>query len=145
LERYFNQAVNQCYGTLGQIGQSLSQGDQQKCSAVQISQIDTLIFLIAGGPLAAMGFVESSIKGVLDFKGEGTNTIKAISFVPVLASVLTMIGATTTRAYASVDCSQSDDPRCQKDVAFCIAAGSLLGIWIPVAAQAAPFVCQVLQ
>jgi hypothetical protein len=107
--------------------------------------MDTLIFLIAGGLLAAMGFVESSKKGVLDFKGEGTTTIKAISFVPVLASVLTMIGATTTRAYASVDCSQSDDPRCQKDVAFCIAAGSLLGIWIPVAAQAAPFVCQVLQ
>jgi hypothetical protein len=141
LERYFNQAVNQCYGTLGQIGQSLSQGDQQKCSAAQISQMDTLIFLIAG----AMGFVESSKKGVLDFKGEGTTTIKTISFVPVLASVLTMTGATTTRAYASVDCSQSDDPRCQKDVAFCIAAGSLLGIWIPVAAQAAPFVCQVLQ
>jgi hypothetical protein len=30
-------------------------------------------------------------------------------------------------------------------VAFGIAVGSLLGIWVPAAAQAAPFVCQVLQ
>jgi hypothetical protein len=84
---------------------------------------------------------------------------KPILVAPALVALLTIIGATTTHAYASVDCSQSDDPRCQQatssppdfshhsaqDVAFCIAAGSLLGIWVPVAAQAAPFVCQVLQ
>jgi hypothetical protein len=69
-----------------------------------------------------------------------------------------MIRATTTHAYASVDCSQSDDPRCQQatssppefsphsaqDVAYCIAAGSLLGIWVPIAAQATAL-CQILQ
>jgi hypothetical protein len=84
-------------------------------------------------------------------------TYKPILVLPVLVELLTMIGA--TRVSATVDCSQSDDPRCQaatssppdfshhsaQDVAFCIAAGTLLGIWVPVAAQAAPFVCQVLQ
>jgi len=65
-----------------------------------------------------------------------------------------MMGATTTHAFATVDCSQSGDPRCQQatssppdfshhsgqDVAYCIALGSLLGIWVPGAADATPLV-----
>jgi hypothetical protein len=68
---YFNPPVNQCNGTLGQIGQSLSQGDQQKCSAVQISLMAALIFLIAGVVLAAVGFVQTPKKAVLDSKEKG--------------------------------------------------------------------------
>lgn len=47
-----------------------------------------LIFLIAGGVLTAMGFVEGSKKVAID------------SFVPVLVSVLNIISTITTHAYA---------------------------------------------
>jgi len=65
---------------------------------------------------------------------------KPILIAPLIVAVLTMVGATTTHAYATIDCSQSNDPRCQQatssppdfshhsgqDVAYCIASGSLL-------------------
>ncbi len=81
-----------------------------------------------------------------------------ILIAPVLVAVLTMVGATATHAYATIDCSQSSDPRCQEatssppdfshhsaqDVAYCLAVGSLLGIWVPAASEATPL-CQLLQ
>lgn len=69
---------------------------------------------------------------------------KAILAVPVLIAILTMVGATATHAFAVVDCSQSDDPRCQQATStppspeeithhsglFCL-IGTILGIWSP--------------
>ncbi len=90
---------------------------------------------------------------------------KPILVAPVLLAILTMIGATTSHAYASVDCGQSNpDPRCQQVTSsppqppscdtttadgqcishhsvatvFCL-AGVLLGVWIfPPSASSAP-------
>jgi hypothetical protein len=71
-------------------------------------------------------------------------TYKPLLIVPMLVALLTTIGATTTHAYAVVDCSQSDPPRCQQATStppspdeithhsglFCL-LGTILGIWSP--------------